>query len=236
MTAIKKKIVKKSVVKKLATKKASAKKVSAKKAPAKKAPAKKAPAKKAPVEKTEPKTIPTKKWDEGGVDFVKKAHNRLRPYSVNIASTSGGGMANFPFGDNKTLVEPKKEISKSKLQKFIEKAEKIIRKRYSNEPMKLSTFNKLVKEEVDRIIEIHNTRKTINEVLKERFDKEKECKSFSSPFKLKSNGKYNVGTIKGVNIVNKDKYTRLKVLILTLEKDEIKLLENGLPIKFILEK
>lgn len=275
MTAIKKKTVNKSVVKKLAAKKSPAKKVAEKKVTAKKAPVKKAPTKKVPVKKTEPKIIAAKKWDEGGVDFVQKAHNRLnKPYSVNICATS-----NRTFEDNKTLVEPKKEISKSKLQKFIEKAEKIVRKRYRKEPLKLSTFNQLVKEELDIIIDEYNTRKTIDEVLKERFDKspsgkkeiktvdirdlhqtnifdyfipqnklfcesvlkhkknkEKERKSFSGSFKLQSNGEYNVGKLKGLNIINKDGYAPLKVLILTFDKDEIKLLENGLPIKFILEK
>lgn len=283
MTRIKVKTKKKESAKKVIAKKAPAKKVPVKKAPAKKAPAKKVPTKKviakkkpikkAPSKKTEPKIIPAKKWDEGGVDIVKKTHNRLnRPYSVNICATSSGTV-NFPFGDDKTLVEPKKEISKSKLQKFIEKAEKIVRKRHRKEPLKLSTFNELVKEELDRIIDEYNTRKTIDEVLKDRFapnpsgkreinvrnidlsdfnthginlfcesifkeknDKQKERQSFNSQFKLKSNGKYNVGKLKGLNIINKDGYAPLKVLILTLDKDEIKLLKNGLPIKFILEK
>jgi hypothetical protein len=263
MTAIKKKTVNKSVVKKLATNKAPANKVAEKKAPSKKVPAKKTPTKKVSIKKTQ---LSNTKWNEGAVDVVKKSHNRLsKPYSVNICPTSSGTL----FEGIKTLVEPKKEISKSKLQKFIEKAEKIIRKRYSNEPLKLSTFNELVQKEVDRMIEVYNTRKTIDEVLKDRFapnpsgkreiktdidlsptsiklfcesifkekkDKENGYHSFNSPFKLKSNGKYNIGTIKGLKIINKDGYVPLKVLILTFDKDEIKLLKNGLPIKFILEK
>lgn len=150
MTAIKKKTVKKTVVKKKPIKKAPTKKVISKKKPIKKV----------PVKKTEPKIIPAKKWDEGGVDIIKKTHNRLRPYSVNITSTSGGIM-NFPFADDKTLLEPKKEISKSKLTKLIEKAKKIVRKRNRKEPLKLSTFNELVKEELDRMIDEYNTRKTL---------------------------------------------------------------------------
>lgn len=161
MTAIKKKTVNKSVVKKVTTKKV---------------PTKKALAKKISVKKTEPKIIPAKKWDEGGVDIVKKTYNRLnegKPYSVNVASTSINlkdltPMTIFDF------YEPKVKTKKSKIC---------------------------------------------------------NCK-----FKLKSNGKYNVGKLKGLNILNKDGYVPLKVLILTLDKDEINLLKNGLPIKFILKK
>jgi hypothetical protein len=260
MTAIKKKTVTKygkalAASKKveyklgLVDKKAPIKKVAAKKLDVKKVPAKKATSKKVSVKKTEPKMIPAKKWDEGGVDIIKKTRNRLnKPYSVNIESTSGL-MTNFPFGDNKTLVEPKKEINKSKLQKFIEKAEKIMIKRYRNEPILPSNYKALVKEEVDRLIDTYKTRKTIDEVLNERFNKSPSGKRkiknvdipdlhevFNNPFKLKSNGKYNVGTMKGLKIINKDGYVPLEVLILKFDKDEIKLLKNGLPIKFILEK
>lgn len=274
MTAIKKKTVKKSIVKKVAAKKAPTKKALTKKAPTKKVPVKKSTAKKVSVKKTEPKIIPAKKWDEGGVDIIKKTHNRLnKPYSVNICNTSGGMMKAVLFGNDKTLVEPKKEISKSKMKEFTKKADKIVRKYYGKQSLKISDFNELVKKGVDRMIDEYNTRKTIDEVLKDRFapnpsgkreinvrkidlsdfnppsvklfcesvfkeknNKEKQYQSFNNAFKLKSNGLYNIGKLKGLNIVNKDGYAPLKALIFKFDKDEIKLLKNGLPIKFIIEK
>ena len=199
MKVIKRKTVKKTLL-------FDAEKKPVKKAPTKKAIAKKKPIKKVPVKKIEPKIIPAKKWDEGGVDFIKKTYNRLnKSYSVNIANTTGVSL----FGVGKTLVEPKRVNKKKDL-----------------------TFN-------DKISPKASGKRDIKLLVTRDFSKKinnKSEESFRTKFELKSNGKYNIGKLKGLNIVNKDGYAPLKVLILTFTKDEIKLLKNGLPIKFILEK
>lgn len=198
-----------TVIKKKTVKKSVVKKVTAKKSPFKKAPTKKEAIKKAPAKKAPAKKISV---------VVKKSYKRLRkPYSVNVAPTTGISLSYLL--EDKTLLTPKNTNNKKNIRNI---RDLIIRNNIAPMPSE------------NRKNESEN-RKPDNDNFYD-FNVNKQEENIRSEFKLKSNGKYNVGKIKGLKIVNKDGYIPLKVLVIKFDKDEIKLLKNGLPIKFILEK
>lgn len=197
-------------IKKKTVKKSVVKKVTAKKSPFKKIPTKKEAIKKAPAKKSPAKKAPLKKTPS------KKMQERgtdirlldKKRYSVNIYPTS-----EIMLGVGKTLVNNDKVKNIRDL---------IIKNNIAPMPSE------------NRKNESENKKSDNNNFYD--FNANKQEENIRSEFKLKSNGKYNVGKIKGLKIVNKDGYAPLKVLVIKFDKDEINLLKNGLPIKFILEK